>query len=51
MLVKYRASKQPKDYEPPHIEGSMVVEAIWTGIPVLIVTFLSVVSVFRVTIS
>ena len=46
MLVKYRASKQPKDYEPPHIEGSMVLETIWTAIPVLIVTFLSIVTVF-----
>ena len=45
MLVKYRASKQSKDYEPPHIEGSIVVEAICTGIPILIVTFLSVVTV------
>lgn len=46
MLVKYRASKQPKDYEPPHIEGSMVLETIWTAIPVLIVTFLSIVTVY-----
>lgn len=45
MLVKYRASKQPKDYEPPHIEGSMVLETIWTAIPVLIVTFLSIITV------
>ena len=45
MLVKYRASKQSKDYEPPHIEGSVVVETIWTAIPILIVTFLSVVTV------
>ncbi len=45
MLIKYRASKQSKDYEPPHIEGSAVVEAICVGIPVLIVTFLSIVSV------
>lgn len=49
MLVKYRASNQPKDYEPPHIEGSMVLETIWTAIPVLIVTFLSVVTVFSLT--
>lgn len=45
MLVKYRASNQTKDYEPPHIEGSMVLEVIWTAIPVLIVTFLSIVTV------
>jgi len=45
MLIKYRASKLPADYEPPHIEGSKVVEAICIGIPVIIVAFLSVVSV------
>ncbi|MFT4415917.1 cytochrome aa3 quinol oxidase subunit II [Fredinandcohnia humi] len=45
MLVKYRASKQSEDYEPPHIEGNKWVEAIIVGIPVLIVAFLSVVSV------
>jgi cytochrome aa3-600 menaquinol oxidase subunit II len=45
MLIKYRASKQSKDYEPPHIEGSHLVEAICVGIPILIVIFLSVMSV------
>ncbi|WP_232698046.1 cytochrome aa3 quinol oxidase subunit II [Brevibacillus daliensis] len=45
MLVKYRASKQSVDYEPPHIEGNAIVEAICVGIPVLIVVFLSIVSV------
>lgn len=45
ILVKYRASKQSDDYEPPHIEGKTWVEAICVGIPVLIVAFLSVVSV------
>jgi cytochrome aa3-600 menaquinol oxidase subunit 2 len=45
MLFKYRASKQADDYEPPHIEGSKVVETIVVGIPVLIIIFLSIVSV------
>ncbi|WP_102346177.1 cytochrome aa3 quinol oxidase subunit II [Bacillus sp. Marseille-P3661] len=45
MLVKYRASKQSEDYEPPHIEGNPWVEAICVGIPVLIVAYLSFVSV------
>lgn len=45
MLVKYRASKQSEDYEPPHIEGSMVLETIWTAIPVIIVIFLSIVTI------
>lgn len=45
MLVKYRASKQSANYEPPHIEGNIWVEVIMVGIPVLIVAFLSYVSV------
>jgi len=45
MLVKYRASKQPDDYEPPHIHGNVWVEAICVGIPILIVAYLSFVSV------
>lgn len=45
MLIKYRASKQSPDYEPPHIEGNIWVEAICVGIPVIIVAFLSIVSV------
>lgn len=45
MLVKYRASKQSEDYEPPHIEGNPVVESIIVGIPVLIIIFLSIVTV------
>ena len=45
MLYKYRASKQSEDYEPPHIEGNPLVETIIVAIPVLIVIFLSIVSV------
>ena len=45
VLIKYRASKQSDDYEPPHIEGSLLVEAICIGIPVIIVIFLSLISV------
>ncbi|MBB6453228.1 cytochrome aa3-600 menaquinol oxidase subunit 2 [Salirhabdus euzebyi] len=45
MLIKYRASKQSDDYEPPHIEGSKVMESIFVGIPVIIIIFLSIVSV------
>jgi cytochrome aa3-600 menaquinol oxidase subunit II len=45
ILIKYRASKQSKDYEPPHIEGSTLVETICVGIPVLIVIFFSIVSI------
>ncbi|MCF6136535.1 cytochrome aa3 quinol oxidase subunit II [Pseudalkalibacillus berkeleyi] len=45
MLVKYRASNQPADYEPPHIEGNPWVEGILVGIPIIIVAILSVVSV------
>jgi cytochrome aa3-600 menaquinol oxidase subunit II len=45
MLVKYRASKQSPDYEPPHMEGNIWVEVICVGIPILIVAYLSFVSV------
>lgn len=45
MLIKYRASKRDKDYVPPHIEGSTLVETLCVGIPVLIIIFLSIVSV------
>lgn len=45
MLIKYRASKLEEDYEPPHIEANPILEAIWVGIPVIIVIILSIVSV------
>ena len=45
VLIKYRASKQSEDYEPPHIEGNAIVEAICIGIPIIIVIALSIVSV------
>lgn len=45
MLIKYRASKAPKDYEPPEMEGSTVLEIVWTAIPIIIVIFLSVITV------
>ena len=45
IVVKYRASKQSDDYEPPHIEGNPIVESIIVGIPVIIIIFLSIVSV------
>lgn len=45
LIIKYRASKQEEDYEPPHIEGSLKLELIWTAIPVVIVAFLSVVTI------
>ncbi|MEW9675741.1 cytochrome aa3 quinol oxidase subunit II [Lentibacillus sp. L22] len=45
VLFKYRASKQPDDYEPPHIEGSKWLETIIVAIPVIIIVILSVVTV------
>lgn len=45
IVIKYRASKQSADYEPPHIEGNPIVEAIIVGIPVLIIIFLSIITV------
>lgn len=43
-LTKYRASKAAPDYEPPHEEGNKWLEIIWITIPVIIVAFLSVVT-------
>ena len=45
MLAKYRASNMPDDYEPPHIHGNVWVEAICVGVPIIIVAYLSFVSV------
>ncbi|MFS0688308.1 cytochrome aa3 quinol oxidase subunit II [Sporosarcina sp. 179-K 8C2 HS] len=45
VVVKYRASKQDADYEPPHIEGNPIVESIIVGIPIIIIIFLSIVTV------
>ena len=45
VLIKYRDSKLPKDYEPPYIEGNHFVEALIVGIPILIVIFFSVVTI------
>jgi len=45
MLTKYRASKAAADYEPPHEEGSHLLEITWTVIPIIIVAFLAVVTV------
>ncbi|MDC3416757.1 cytochrome aa3 quinol oxidase subunit II [Aquibacillus salsiterrae] len=45
MLVKYRARNQADDYEPPYIKGNKWVEIICVGIPIIIVIFLSVITV------
>ncbi len=45
MLVKYRASKLDKNYEPPHEEGSKALEIFWTVVPIIIVAVLAVVTV------
>ncbi len=45
IVFKYRASKQSEDYEPPHIEGNPIVESIIVGIPIIIIIFLSIVTV------
>lgn len=45
MVWKYRASKQKEDYKPPYIEGSIKLEIIWTAIPILIVAFLSFITI------
>ncbi|MCP8615935.1 cytochrome aa3 quinol oxidase subunit II [Salirhabdus salicampi] len=45
VLIKYRASNQSEDYEPPHIHGSKLIEGICVGVPIIIVIFLSVITV------
>jgi len=45
VLVKYRAKKSNEGYIPPHEEGNKWLEAIWIIIPIIIVAFLSVVTV------
>lgn len=45
VLVKYRAKKSNEGYIPAHEEGNKVLEAIWIIIPIIIVAFLSIVTV------
>ncbi|SDJ45384.1 cytochrome aa3 quinol oxidase subunit II [Salimicrobium halophilum] len=45
ILVKYRSTKTASDYRPPIIKGNIWVEITTIGIPVLIIVFLSFVSV------
>ncbi|WP_102336118.1 cytochrome aa3 quinol oxidase subunit II [Salimicrobium jeotgali] len=45
ILVKYRSTKTPSDYRPPIVKGNIWVEITTIGIPVLIIVFLSFVSV------
>jgi cytochrome aa3-600 menaquinol oxidase subunit 2 len=45
VLVKYRAKKSNEGYIPPHEEGNKWLEAVWIIIPIIIVTFLSVITV------
>lgn len=49
VLVKYRAKKSNEGYIPPHEEGNVWLEAIWIIIPIIIVAFLSVVTVKTTT--
>ncbi|WP_379132193.1 cytochrome aa3 quinol oxidase subunit II [Paenibacillus sp. sgz500958] len=45
VLVKYRAKKSNEDYIPPHEEGNKWLEATWITIPIIIVAFLSFITV------
>ncbi|WP_141433231.1 cytochrome aa3 quinol oxidase subunit II [Bacillus sp. 03113] len=42
IVWKYRAKPENKDYEPPEEHGNMVLEVIWTAIPILIVIALTI---------
>jgi len=46
ILVKYRASKTSADYEPPYEEGNRTLEFVWTAVPIVIVAFLSVITIW-----
>lgn len=40
-----KASRRPDDYEPPHVKSNPIVESIIIGIPILIIVFLTVVTI------
>lgn len=40
-----KASRRPEHYEPPHVKDNPVVESIIVGIPIIIIIFLTVVTV------
>ncbi|MCM3006643.1 cytochrome aa3 quinol oxidase subunit II [Priestia koreensis] len=42
ILIRYRERPDKHDYEPPEQEGNLLLEVIWTAIPVLIVIALAV---------
>ncbi len=42
IIVKYRERKDYDGYEPPHHEGNLWLELVWTIIPIIIVVALSI---------
>lgn len=42
IVWKYREKPENKDYEPPEEHGSVFLEVLWTGIPILIVIALTI---------
>jgi cytochrome aa3-600 menaquinol oxidase subunit 2 len=42
IVWKYREKPENMDYEPPEEHGSTLLEIIWTGIPILILTALTI---------
>lgn len=42
IVWKYRARPENKDYEPPEEHGSVLLEIIWTAIPILILVALTI---------
>ncbi|TKD71067.1 cytochrome aa3 quinol oxidase subunit II [Pseudalkalibacillus hwajinpoensis] len=42
ILVKYRERKSGPEYEPPHIEGNVFLEIVWTVIPIIILVVLAI---------
>ncbi|MDQ1911465.1 cytochrome aa3 quinol oxidase subunit II [Paenibacillus sp. GD4] len=42
IVWKYREKPENKDYEPPNEEGSLLLEIVWTAIPILIIIALTI---------
>ncbi|MGA9289264.1 MAG: cytochrome aa3 quinol oxidase subunit II [Anaerobacillus sp.] len=42
ILIKYRERKSGPEYEPPHIEGNVFLEIVWTVIPIIILIALAI---------
>ncbi|MDQ6899443.1 MAG: cytochrome c oxidase subunit II [Candidatus Dormibacteraeota bacterium] len=44
VIIRFRRSRQPKDYQPPQWHGHRLLEISWTAVPLLIVFFIGLYS-------